>query len=162
VDERPLSIHRVLTVRAPQHPGEAVRGQWGDDVGERVAMGSNSLTEHPPVNTGRLRHSLVTIRETIGGADGRSVQASTGSMFASRAQCDQTSSGRRHRQLFGAVKRAKKLPDSPPTGIVLHDGGRAASKWRRGSTADHIAQRPMDGQTTHTIQAGCRKCRSVT
>jgi hypothetical protein len=131
-------------------------------VGERVVMGSNSLTERPPVNASRLRHSLATIRETIAGADVRSVQANTGSMFASRAQCDQTSSGRHHRPLSGAMKRAKKLPESPPIGIVFHDGGRAASKWRRGPTADHIAQRPMDGQATHTIQAECRKCRSVT
>ena len=128
----PLSIHRVLTVRAPQHPGEAVRGQWGDNVGERAVMGSNSLTERPPVNTSRLRHSLATIRETIGGADVRSVQASTGSMFASRAQCDQTSSGRRHRQLFGAVKRAKKLPDSPPLDCLT----------RRRTRCQQVAARP--------------------
>jgi hypothetical protein len=62
----------------------------------------------------------------------------------------------------GAVKRAKKLPDSPPTGTVLHHGGRAASKWRGGPNVDHIARRRLDSQTTHTIQAECRKCRSVT
>ena len=106
-------------------------------------------------------------REDKGSSNERSKSASVGYDAIANPCCPTPICGIRAAACCTAncsvvVRRARKLPYSPLTGMALHDGARAASKWRRGATADNIARRPMDGQTTYTTQAECRKCRSVT